>query len=50
MKRRGAKHAEKRGEPNLCKAQVAIARKLRGFRVQTQETDRIMAGQNHAEQ
>jgi len=34
----------------LCTAKVAIARKLRRFRVQMQETDRIMAGQNHAEQ
>ena len=29
---------------------VEIVRKLRGFLVQTQKTDRIMAGQNHAEQ
>jgi hypothetical protein len=33
-----------------CAAKVAIARKLRRFRVQMQQTDRIMAGQNHAAQ
>src|ERR1019366_8838784 len=35
---------------NLCTAIGQLVRKLRGFRGQTQETDRIMARQNHAEQ
>src|ERR1017187_8166675 len=34
----------------LCTAIVQVVRKLRGFLVQTQMTDRIMAGQNHAKQ
>ena len=33
-----------------CTATGQLVRKLRGFRGQTQETDRIMAAQNHAEQ
>ena len=31
----------------LCNAIVEVVRKLRGFFVQTQPTDKIMAGQNH---
>src|ERR1035441_5856059 len=41
---------EKELSANRCTAIGQLVRKLRGFRGQTQETDRIMAGQNHAEQ
>ena len=47
------RNAEERREkkPSLRTSAIGqLVRKLRGFRGQTQETDRIMAGQNHAEQ
>ena len=48
------RNAEKRREKELsatpCTAIVEVVRKLRGFLVPTQKTDRIMAGQNHTEQ